>query len=131
VGNISSKVIGAIRIQQDISYVEILAASADRFLEGVGPDMTLEAGAVLKRLDTPPDFASTSHDPKPPHGAKKPYDRDASKPKPRGKSKEKWRPKQTASDAPKPKRKKKKDKKPSANLKGKPPQKGSTTPSSS
>ena len=131
VGNISSKVIGAIRIQQDVSYVEILAASADRFLEGVGPDMILEAGAVLKRLEAAPDFASTSHDPKPPHGGKKPYDRDASKPKPRGKNKEKWRPKQAASDAPKPKRKKKKDKKPSANLKGKPPQKGSTTASSS
>jgi ATP-dependent RNA helicase DeaD len=121
VGNISSKVIGAIRIQQDVSFVEILAASADRFLAAVGPDMTLEAGAVLKRLDTAPNFASTSHDPKPPHGGKKPHDRAASKPKQKGK--EKWRPKQTASDEPKPKRKKKKGAKPSAKSKGKPPKK--------
>jgi ATP-dependent RNA helicase DeaD len=127
VGNISSKVIGAIRIQQDVSYVEILAASADRFLEGVGPDMTLEAGAVLKRLDAAPDLASTSHDPKPTHDGKKPHDRAA--PKPRGKSKEKWRSKQAASDAPKPKRKKKKGAKPLVKSKGKPHRKGSSTTS--
>ncbi len=131
VGSISSKMIGAIRIQQDLSFVEISAASVDRFLEGVGPDMTLEAGAVLKRLDAAPDFASTSHDAKPPHGGKKPYDRDASKPKPRGKNKEKWRPKQTASDDPKPKRKKKKGAKPSAKSKGKPHRKGSSNTSPS
>ena len=107
-----------------------MAASADRFLEGVGPDMTLEAGAVLKRLDAAPDFTSTSHDPKPPHGGNKPYDRDASKPKPRGKSKEKWRPKQTESDEPKPKRKKKKKgAKTSVKSKGKPPKQGSSTTS--
>lgn len=129
VGNISSKVIGAIRIQQDISFVEILAASADRFLESVGPDMTLEAGAVLKRLDAPPDFASTSHDAKPPHGGKKPHDRDATKPKGKPKGKQKWRPSQTASDAPKPKRKKNKGAKPSVNAKGKPPKKASSATS--
>ena len=130
VGNISSKMIGAIRIQQDVSFVEILAASADRFLSAVGPDMTLEAGAVLKRLDAPPDSVSRTHDPKPPHGGRKPHDRAAPKPGGKRKSKEKWRPGQAASDTPKPKRKPKKGATPHAKSKGKRPKKRSPTTSS-
>ncbi|MEO1161832.1 MAG: DbpA RNA binding domain-containing protein, partial [Pseudomonadota bacterium] len=130
VGSISSKQIGAIRIQQDISFVEISAASVDRFLEGVGPDMTLEAGAVLKRLDAEPDFVATSPDPKPPHSARQPHDRAA--PKPKGKRKEKWRSGQPASDTPKPKLKKNKKKrtKPAAKSKNKLRKKGPATPAS-
>jgi ATP-dependent RNA helicase DeaD len=99
VGNIVSDEIGAIRIQQDVSFVEILATSVDKFLAGVGADMTLEAGAVLKRLDGQPDLSTPSHDPEPPHRSKKPYDRAA--PKPKGK----WRGKKVGADAPKPKHK--------------------------
>ncbi len=124
VGSISSKQIGAIRIQQDVSFVEISEASIDRFLEGVGPDMTLEAGAVLTRLDAEPDFAATSSDPKPPHGARKPDDRAALKHK--GKKKQKWRSRQAASDAPKPKRKNKKAAKPASKSKGKSSKRGSS-----
>lgn len=133
VGNISSKVIGAIRIQQDVSYVEILAASSERFLTAVGPEMMLEAGAVLSPLDGPPDLTSASRDPKPPHNSNKPDDYAASKKKDKGKSKfkgkEKWRAKQTASAPPNSKHKSKKGPKPDSKSKGKRPK--SSSPNSS
>ncbi|WP_299827958.1 DEAD/DEAH box helicase [uncultured Roseobacter sp.] len=53
-GDLTKDDIGAIRIQQDHSYVEVLASRADAFVSAVGPDMTLEDGARLTRLDTPP-----------------------------------------------------------------------------
>lgn len=124
VGNISSKMIGAIRIQQEVSYVEILAESADRFLASVGPDMTLEAGAVLKRLDAAPDLSKPSHEPKQRVDGKPPYDRDAAKPKGKGKGKGKWQPRQSASDASKPSRDTSKGPKPYAKSKGKPSKNG-------
>jgi len=124
VGNISSKMIGAIRIQQEVSYVEILAESADRFLASVGPDMTLEAGAVLKRLDAAPDLSKPSHEPKQRVEGKPPYDRDAAKPKGKGKGKGKWQPRQSASDAPQPSRDTNKGPKSYAKSKGKPSKNG-------
>lgn len=53
-GDLTKDDIGAIRIQQDHSYVEVLASRADAFVAAVGADMTLEDGARLTRLDTPP-----------------------------------------------------------------------------
>ncbi|MGB7205393.1 MAG: DEAD/DEAH box helicase [Anderseniella sp.] len=58
VGNIASAEIGAIRIHNDLSYVEIAEGSVDKFLKAVGKDMTLEAGAVLKRLNGAPDLSA-------------------------------------------------------------------------
>ena len=90
-GNISGEEIGAIRIQQTESFVEILASSADKFLAAVGPDMTLEAGTSLKRLNAAPDLASAPSRPAPkPHRGK---DKPAKRPhKPKGD----WRPEQSA-----------------------------------
>ncbi|WP_187428157.1 ATP-dependent RNA helicase DeaD [Roseobacter fucihabitans] len=55
-GNLTKDDIGAIRIQPSHSFVEVLAASADAFVAAVGPDMVLEAGAKLTRLDAPPNL---------------------------------------------------------------------------
>ena len=55
-GDLSKDDIGAIRIQQDHSLVQIKESSVARFLNAVGPEMELEKGVTLTRLDTAPDF---------------------------------------------------------------------------
>lgn len=53
-GKLSREDIGAIRIQPDVSLVEIRQGSVQGFLDAVGPRMVLEGGAALKQLATPP-----------------------------------------------------------------------------
>ncbi len=55
-GNLSREDIGAIRIQQDVSLIEVREASVQGFLAAVGPAMTLEGGAALSRLPAAPQF---------------------------------------------------------------------------
>lgn len=79
-GNLTRDDIGAIRIQPDQSYIEVLASSADALVAAVGPDMTLEPGLVLTRLNGvpegarggPPKGKPNRKDPRPdkPHAAK-------------------------------------------------------------
>ena len=57
-GDITKDDIGAIRIQGDMSYVEILATSADGFTSALGSDMKIEGGAVVTRLQGVPAAAS-------------------------------------------------------------------------
>ncbi|SMY09155.1 DEAD/DEAH box helicase [Flavimaricola marinus] len=59
-GDITKDDIGAIRIQQDQTFVEIKEASVAGFLRAVGPDMTVEDGAVLTRLNGAPDLGGPS-----------------------------------------------------------------------
>ncbi len=72
--------IGAIRIKQDISLVQLREASVAAFLSAIGPDMMLEPGAKVSRLDAPPSFERSApntskppHKPKPPHKTKPPH----------------------------------------------------------
>ncbi|MFK7879802.1 DEAD/DEAH box helicase [Roseobacter sp.] len=55
-GNLTKDDIGAIRIQPSHSFVEVSAARADAFVAAVGPDMVLEDGAKLTRLDAAPNL---------------------------------------------------------------------------
>ena len=55
-GDLTKDDIGAIRIQPSHSFVEVLAARADAFVAAVGPEMTLETGVTLTRLDKAPDL---------------------------------------------------------------------------
>lgn len=55
-GDLSKDDIGAIRIQQDHSLVQIKESSVARFLNAVGPSMELEKGVTLTKLDKAPDF---------------------------------------------------------------------------
>ena len=57
-GDLTKDDIGAIRIQQDQSCVQILETSVARFLATVGDDMTLEEGAVLSQMAEAPVFES-------------------------------------------------------------------------
>ena len=62
-GGLTRDHIGAIRIQSDQSYVQILETKVAGFLAAVGPDMTLEPGAVVEQLSQAPILKSA---PKPP-----------------------------------------------------------------
>ncbi|MBZ8118504.1 DEAD/DEAH box helicase [Roseovarius sp. LXJ103] len=53
-GDISRDDIGAIRIQQDASLIELREGALQGFLAAIGPDMTVEDGAKLSRLSAPP-----------------------------------------------------------------------------
>jgi ATP-dependent RNA helicase DeaD len=55
-GDVSRDDIGAIRIQQDASLIELREGAVAGFLAAIGPAMTLEGGAALTRLDSPPSF---------------------------------------------------------------------------
>ena len=57
-GGLSKDDIGAIRIQNSETYVEILKTSVEGLLKTLGPGMQLESGIKLSRLDRMPDMAS-------------------------------------------------------------------------
>ncbi len=54
-GDVTKDDIGAIRIADDVSYVEIRLSSVDRFLEAIGPEMKIEGPKDIERLDGPPN----------------------------------------------------------------------------
>ncbi|TRD23314.1 DEAD/DEAH box helicase [Palleronia caenipelagi] len=66
-GNLDKDAIGAIRIQQSESFVELTAASADGFLAAIGETAQLEDGVKVRKLDAAPDLSSAPADrgPKP------------------------------------------------------------------
>lgn len=53
-GGITKDDIGAIRIADDLSYIEIRETSVDGFLATLGPDMIIEGSKSVTRLDKPP-----------------------------------------------------------------------------
>lgn len=55
-GKLTKNEIGAIRIQRNESFVELAGASADRFMETIGPSRKLENSITVTRLDgLPPE----------------------------------------------------------------------------
>ncbi len=69
-GNVTRDDIGAIRIQQEASFIEMREASVAGFLAAIGPMMTLDDGAVLTRLDGVPKLDSRFRKPEPPRSRK-------------------------------------------------------------
>ncbi len=55
-GGLSKPEIGAIRVQEDHTFVDIDAESAERFEAGLGPNRMLEKTIRVKRLDAAPDL---------------------------------------------------------------------------
>ena len=78
-GGITKRDIGAIRIDQTQTSVEIDPKCVDRFLESLGPDRTVEKNIVINRMDGPPkggrSAAPRRDNKRKPFGDKKPYDR--------------------------------------------------------
>ncbi|MCG6901997.1 MAG: DEAD/DEAH box helicase [Rhodobacter sp.] len=66
-GGLSKDDFGAIRVQQDESFVEIREASVAGFLQAIGPDMRVEGNVTLTRLAAKPD---TSAPPRAPYAAR-------------------------------------------------------------
>ena len=64
-GDITKDDIGAIRIRDDQSFVQIKETSVPGFLAAIGNNTTLEEGAVLTQLAEPPVMAPSGHGPKP------------------------------------------------------------------
>lgn len=72
-GGITKQDIGAIRIDQAQTHVELTAKCVDHFLESLGPDKTVEKNIIVRRLDGPPKGGQSKAAPKPRYGKKKPY----------------------------------------------------------
>jgi ATP-dependent RNA helicase DeaD len=53
-GGLSRRDVGAIRMQRNVTHVEIAAERADAFLAALGPERTLEKGITVSRSDGPP-----------------------------------------------------------------------------
>ncbi|MDD7971109.1 DEAD/DEAH box helicase [Roseinatronobacter alkalisoli] len=84
-GNLEKSAIGAIRVQDKETFVELAESSAAGFLTGLGPDGVLEEGISARAVDGAPDLHSSGGRSR--EGAGKPRDdRERSfapKPKPR------------------------------------------------
>jgi len=63
-GGLSKDDIGAIRVQQDQSFVQIRDVAVAGFLASVGETMELEQGARVTQLASPPDLATKGPGPK-------------------------------------------------------------------
>ncbi|MFT6772753.1 MAG: ATP-dependent RNA helicase DeaD [Paracoccaceae bacterium] len=73
-GGLSRTDVGAIRMEQSITHVEIAAGKIEAFLTALGPDMALDQGIEVARSDGPPDGDATRR----PSG---PRDGDGAKPR--------------------------------------------------
>lgn len=58
-GNITKDDIGAIRVQKNVSFIEISEASSAKFLKAIGPNLRVEDDATLTQLEKPPAAANT------------------------------------------------------------------------
>ena len=56
-GNLDKSAIGAIRVQDSETFVELTKASSDGFMSALGPDGALEEGITARKLDRAPDIA--------------------------------------------------------------------------
>jgi ATP-dependent RNA helicase DeaD len=58
-GNITKNDIGAIRVQKNVSFIEIRQASVAKFVKAIGPNLRVEDNASLTQLEKPPAAANT------------------------------------------------------------------------
>ncbi|HEY4192412.1 MAG TPA: DEAD/DEAH box helicase [Mesorhizobium sp.] len=77
-GGITKREIGAIKMQPEESFVQIAAASADRFFASLGPDHKVQGSITVKRLEGQPDLSRAGYNPpspdKKPHRGKGSFD---------------------------------------------------------
>ena len=59
-GGLTKSDIGYIRIEQNQTHIELDANQADRFLEAMGSNMTLEKNVRVKVLEAKPDFDASA-----------------------------------------------------------------------
>jgi ATP-dependent RNA helicase DeaD len=61
-GNLTKRDIGAIRMQQEETYVELSAEAAERFMAAIGSAGTLEKGIRVKPLEGKPDVSRSGQE---------------------------------------------------------------------
>ncbi|TBX26111.1 DEAD/DEAH box helicase [Nioella sediminis] len=64
-GNLDKDAIGAIRVQQSETFVELTEASAAKFASSYGNGAELDEGITVRAMDSAPDFAAMPRAPKP------------------------------------------------------------------
>lgn len=64
-GNLDKDAIGAIRVQQSETFVELTEASAAKFASTYGNGAELDEGITVRAMDSVPDFAAMPRAPKP------------------------------------------------------------------
>ncbi|NNE51751.1 MAG: DEAD/DEAH box helicase [Sulfitobacter sp.] len=75
IGSLEKDDIGAIRVRQDHSFVQVREASVPGLLAAIGADMMVEPGARLTRLDAPPTLGGDkARKPLPPAKSAAPVD---------------------------------------------------------
>ncbi|NRQ13377.1 DEAD/DEAH box helicase [Ensifer sesbaniae] len=74
-GKLTKRDIGAIRMQQEETFVEMTAEGAERFLSAIGKDKTLEKGIRVKPLAGAPDLSQQRQE-KPAFAKKRPRPED-------------------------------------------------------
>ncbi|SFG70387.1 ATP-dependent RNA helicase DeaD [Palleronia marisminoris] len=79
-GNLDKDAIGAIRVQQTETFVELSAPLIDSFMAALGPDATLEKGVAVRRIDGPQESAPAPRPAPRAAPAPKPAERPAPKP---------------------------------------------------
>jgi len=83
-GDITRREVGAIRLQDDESFIQLDARIADKFMANVGPDHMIAAGIRVARLPGQPEFTprgrGTSEAPKAKYRAEKPHKPGGGKP---------------------------------------------------
>jgi ATP-dependent RNA helicase DeaD len=88
-GQLKKHEIGAIKVLQSVTYIEVAAGGVDRFMTAISPSMKLEKTISVNKLDNVPQMVAEeraqepegtkpfkSRKPKPPHrgkGPNKPY----------------------------------------------------------
>lgn len=76
-GNISKADIGAIKVQNDETFVQLNADCADQFMAAIGPNRTLEKNIRATQLEAPPNAAREIERAAPadrrPYASKKPH----------------------------------------------------------
>lgn len=70
-GKLKKHEIGAIKVLQSVTYVEVAAGGVNRFVEAISPTMKLEKTISVTKLDGVPKVVKAARDK--PHDAKKPY----------------------------------------------------------
>ncbi|UXX83533.1 DEAD/DEAH box helicase [Roseovarius pelagicus] len=71
-GGITRDDIGAIRVRDEMSYVEIRKPSAASFIASIGPGGTVEGGATVTQMDRAPDFVKSGGPARPAKPARAP-----------------------------------------------------------
>jgi ATP-dependent RNA helicase DeaD len=86
-GHITKREIGAIKIDQEETFVELHPDSVDKFLESIGPSAKVEKSVSVKRYDGVPSVKRQPQRDRKPFSKKKPYDRKPAGGKFKGKPK--------------------------------------------